>query len=335
MSNTQILIVEDEVFIALGIKKQLENFGYYVLGIASSGDEALSKIVEARPDLVLMDIVIKGEMDGIEVAKRIHDQFEIPIIYLTAYSDHANLQRAKTTEPFGYLLKPFNDRELQITIEIALYKDRVQKRMTDQQRWYSSILNSLGEAVITMDVHQTVLFLNPVAETIFQLKKQDSVGRSLMEACSLCSQVPDLEQLVTKVLNEQGTVRKSNLCYETLDTRIILDLCITPIRNEEGALKGVVLIFSDKTEQNQMELLIKKTVPDLEQDILFPSLTLREKQVLEHIVEGEATKVIADSLNISPRTVEFHRYNLMRKFNVQDIPSLVRHAISKQLVPVN
>ncbi len=335
MSNTQILVVEDEVFIALGIKKQLESFGYYVSGIASSGEDALSKVIETSPDLVLMDIVIQGEMDGIEVAKRIHDQFEIPIIYLTAYSDHVNLQRAKTTEPFGYLLKPFNDRELEITIEIALYKDRVQKRMKDQQRWYSSILNSLGEAVITMDIHQTVLFLNPVAQTIFQLKKQDSIGRNLMEICPLWPQVRDLEEWIAKALHEQCAVRKSNLCYETLDTTIILDLCITPIKNEEGVLKGVVLIFSDKTEQSQMEQIIKKKVPDLQHDDLLPPLTLREKQVLEHIVEGEATKVIADSLNISPRTVEFHRYNLMRKFNVQDIPSLVRHAISKQLVPVN
>jgi signal transduction histidine kinase len=121
MATTKILIVEDEILIAREIEESLVQLGYYVVGITGHAETALQKVSETQPDLVLMDIVIQGEQDGVEVAGQIYDRFRIPVVYLTAYADHQTFERAKQTHPFGYLLKPFEIKALQIGIEMALF----------------------------------------------------------------------------------------------------------------------------------------------------------------------------------------------------------------------
>ena len=140
MSNKKILIVEDEGIVILHIRKALENLGYTVAGIANYGDDAIVKATEIRPDLVLMDIVLKGVVDGIDAAEKIHAILNIPVIYLTAHADESTLQRAKVTEPFGYIVKPFRERDLQIAIEFALYKSRMEAER-------NLLINRLQEAL--------------------------------------------------------------------------------------------------------------------------------------------------------------------------------------------
>ena len=127
MANTRIMIVEDEWTVAEDIKISLQNLGYAIYSVMSSGKEAIQKAEEDRPDLVLMDIVLQGEMDGIEAANQIRSRFNIPIVYLTAYADDKVVERAKITEPSGYIVKPFINEDLKIAIEIALYKHKAKK----------------------------------------------------------------------------------------------------------------------------------------------------------------------------------------------------------------
>ena len=122
MNATRILIVEDEAIVAMVIKRRLTNMGYIVSGVASTGNDAITKVEGTFPDLVLMDIMLKGHMDGIEAANEIRKRFSIPIIYLTAYSDESTLERAKLTEPYGYIIKPFTEHDLSTNIEIAIHK---------------------------------------------------------------------------------------------------------------------------------------------------------------------------------------------------------------------
>ncbi|MDW7732432.1 MAG: response regulator [Methanolobus sp.] len=122
MGNQKILVVEDENVVALEIKKRLIRLGYVVPSVAASGKDAISKAKGFLPDLVLMDIRLKGEMDGIEAAQEIRTQLGIPVIYLTAHSDEETLERAKQTEPDGYILKPFEEDDLRTIIEVTLYK---------------------------------------------------------------------------------------------------------------------------------------------------------------------------------------------------------------------
>jgi CheY-like chemotaxis protein len=127
MAKSNIMIVEDEWITADDLRMSLQSLGYTVTSMVSSGEEAIKKAEGDRPDLVLMDIVLKGEMDGIEAASQIRSCYNIPIIYLTAYADEKILERARITEPFGYIVKPFVNEDLKIAIEIALYKHRVEK----------------------------------------------------------------------------------------------------------------------------------------------------------------------------------------------------------------
>ena len=127
MAKAKIMIVEDEWITADDIKMSLQSLGYAVTSMSSSGEEAIQNAEKDKPDLVLMDIVLQGEMDGIEAANQIHSCYDIPIIYLTAYADEKVLERAKITEPFGYIVKPFINEDLKIAIEIALYKHKDEK----------------------------------------------------------------------------------------------------------------------------------------------------------------------------------------------------------------
>jgi two-component system, response regulator PdtaR len=140
MADTSIILVEDEIIVAADVKNRLENMGYSVLGIFDTGEEAIEKVGELKPNLVLMDIVLKGEMDGIDAALKIRELFNIPIIYLTAYSDEKTLERAKITEPFGYVLKPFEDREIQSAIEMAIYKHQMEKKLKESEEKYRKLV---------------------------------------------------------------------------------------------------------------------------------------------------------------------------------------------------
>ena len=122
-AEKQILIVEDEVIVGMDIQRRLKNLGYIVPVVVSSGEEAINKAKENNPDLILMDIDLNSKMDGIEAAFKIHTFCDIPIIYLTAYSDEKTFEKAQINVPYAYIVKPFRDRELQITLEIAFYRN--------------------------------------------------------------------------------------------------------------------------------------------------------------------------------------------------------------------
>ena len=139
MSKAKILVVEDELISAKGIRSALKSLGYDVLDIVASGKEAIQKASGSQPDLILMDIKLDGEMDGIEAARQIKDRFNIPVVYLTAHADDATLERAKITDPFGYILKPFEERELHVAIEIAFYKHKMEDTLLHGEK-----LKSLG-----------------------------------------------------------------------------------------------------------------------------------------------------------------------------------------------
>jgi len=131
MAKARIMIVEDEMIVAGDIKRTLQDKEYVVSTVVSSGEEAIKKAEADNPDLVLMDIVLKGEMDGIETAKQIRSRFNIPVLYLTAYANKKMLERAKITEPFGYIIKPFNEKELHSNIEMALYKHKAEGKLKE------------------------------------------------------------------------------------------------------------------------------------------------------------------------------------------------------------
>lgn len=162
----KILIVEDEIIIARDIENTLLKDGFEVVGLVSSGKRTIEEIKKTNPDLILMDIKLKGEMDGIETAEIIKDQFDLPVIYLTSYKDEATLLRARITEPYGYIIKPFDPKELKILIDVSYYKHKTKEKLKEGKEWLSTTLKSIGEAVIAANSNGTIQFMNPIAEKL-------------------------------------------------------------------------------------------------------------------------------------------------------------------------
>jgi PAS domain S-box-containing protein len=264
----RILVVEDEHIVAMDLMNRLRNLGYEVPDSASSGAEAIEKADRVRPDLVLMDIFLNGEMDGIQAAGQIRSRHNIPIIYLTAYADSNTLQRAKITEPFGYILKPFEERELLTTIEMALYKYRIEQRLKDSERWLATTLKSIGDGVVATDRDGRIKFMNPVAETLTGWKESEALGKSLIEVFRLASADTRqmLENPAIRVLRE-GTVvgQSANALLLSRDGREtpVYDSA-APIRDDNGNVAGVVLIFSDITERKRSEEALRRKNRELE-----------------------------------------------------------------------
>src|SRR5262249_14704168 len=150
-------------------------------GVTRFGEEAIRLAEERRPDLVLMDIRLKGAMDGVAAAQEIRARFQLPVVYLTAYADDDTLGRARVTEPFGYILKPFQERELQTAIEMALYKHRSERELQESKHRYAVTLNSIGDAVIATDGQGCVTFLNPVAEELTGWRLAEAAGQPLAQ----------------------------------------------------------------------------------------------------------------------------------------------------------
>ena len=164
MSQVNILIVEDEVIVAENLSRKLENLGYVIVRIAVSGSEAGEMALKFRPQLLLMEINLQGELDGIETVSKIKIHHDIPVIYLTAHSDRNTLDRAKTSQPNGYIIKSFDERDLAAQIELALYKHKAERQVREQREWLRVTLTSIGDAVIATDADGVITFLNPVSD---------------------------------------------------------------------------------------------------------------------------------------------------------------------------
>ena len=177
MAKEKILVVEDERIVAKDIVKSLQRLGYKVVASVASGEEAVQKVAESNPDLVLMDIMLKGKMDGIETTEEIHKNFDIPVIYLTAYADEKTLERAKITEPFGYIIKPFDERDLHTTIEIALRR-HLAEAATRVALEKEKELSELKSRFWFMVAHE---FRNPLTAILSSAELLESYSHELTE----------------------------------------------------------------------------------------------------------------------------------------------------------
>ena len=177
MVKPKIVVVDDERLITAQLEEQLTSMGYKVVGVGSSGEEAIKLAMELKPDLILMDIVMpNGKIDGIKAAKKIKTEFDIPVIFITAYGGGKIINEVKDVEPFGFIIKPFQESELKVIIEMALYRKEMERELKASEEKYRSVVDTAIEAIITIDIHMNIFFWNRAAEMMFGYSASEAIG---------------------------------------------------------------------------------------------------------------------------------------------------------------
>jgi PAS domain S-box-containing protein len=262
--KARILVVEDEAIVAEDLEMAITTIGYEVVGCAASATDAVKKALELKPDLVLMDIVLRGKKSGIDASYEIKEKGDIPIIFLTAYSDIGLIERAKGIEPYAYLVKPFLERQLHASIEMALYKSRMEKKLKSSEEWLSTTLASIGDAVIATDSNGYVKFMNPVAQSLTGWMQEDAGGKKLEDVLHIVNADTgrQIENLVNRVIHDGMVVGLANhtVLIAKDGREIPIDDCGAPIRDGKGKSMGVVMVFRDVSERRKAEEELRGSV---------------------------------------------------------------------------
>ena len=245
--SARILIVEDERITAEDLRDILTDLGYTVTAAVSSGADAIAQAEANAPELALMDIRIKGDLDGTATARILRERFNIPVIYLTAHADSATVARAKDAEPLGYITKPFQEAELHASIEIALHKHREDRKLRAKGDFLASTLRAMAEGVISLDPTETVTLFNPAAEAWTGIPSHEAVGRPLDEVFQLVdgSTGEKVDLPLWRVLSE-GTLEElpgNALLVSRGGEKRPITGSIAPVRDHKGETAGAVLVF--------------------------------------------------------------------------------------------
>lgn len=252
--SARIFIVEDEAIIAADIAAMLESIGYQVVGVAGTSDEAHSKITATQPDLVLMDIMLGGAFDGIGLAQQLREK-SVPVVFLTAYADVNTLQRAKITEPYGYVIKPFTERDLQIAIDIALYRYRMDKKMRDTMQQVMRVraaLDQVSDALIIAAAEGTVLYVNKAFEHLTGIAAHEAIGSNINENTRLQAN-PAMHSKIWETVRSGSVWTGRFSSINASGAAVDVEASITPVRSEEGKIESFIGIARDVTRERELE----------------------------------------------------------------------------------
>ncbi|MFO8077628.1 MAG: PAS domain S-box protein, partial [Thermoplasmatota archaeon] len=304
----KILIVEDETIVAKDLQQKLTKLGYDVPTTLSTGEEAIQKAEQLDLDLVLMDIKLSEEMDGIQAAEKIHNQFEIPIIFLTAYGDKKTLERAKKTEPYGYVMKPFNIKELHSNIQVALHKNKMEKKVKQHHHWMLNTLQHMGNAVITTDENQKITFVNAAAEKLIGMGKKELINQNADTCIQLVNgETNENISLFSVLTNNEKDKIHSNEIQDIILTskdgrKMIVDINASSIKRLDGSIDGFALNIQDVTEQREGYNVLQKVSKELKRRVEKRTEQLREtiesleKQINERKKAEEKAKEMQTSV---------------------------------------
>jgi PAS domain S-box-containing protein len=255
---SKIMVVEDEVVIAMRLQQRLASMGFDTTDIAHTGEEAVDKAGRLRPDLILMDIMIPGKLDGIDAAKTIKAEFGIPVVFLTAFSEDNIIKRAREAEPYGYILKPFQDREIKAAVEIAIYKNEMEKALRKSEKKFKDFLDNLGDAAYETDAFGNITYTNKAAEGLTGLPLKKLIGKPFR---------PLFEEKSRRIAMD---VYKRTLNGESLDFELTFINGKTarfknePLVDKDGKIIGAFGVARDITDQKRAENELKKAHNELE-----------------------------------------------------------------------
>jgi len=249
---SRVLIVEDDGIIALDLEHTLRDLGLEPCGVATSADQALRLAASAAPHVVLMDIRIEGERDGIDAAALLGERFDIPVVFLTSHSDEATLARALRTSPYGYLVKPVNAPELLTTLEVARHRCRLERELRARQRWFSTTVSSIGDGVVTSSPDGHVTYVNRAAELVLGAAREELTGRPVEDVVRFDGARHETDRALAGETIRAGVRR---LVRPDGSPRLVSDV-ISPVRDGEDVL-GTVTVLRDLTEEEALRKRIE------------------------------------------------------------------------------
>jgi PAS domain S-box-containing protein len=315
--SPSVLIVEDEAIISLDIRRLLSNSGYGVAAVAATAEQAIQAIETSAPDLVLMDIHLKGAKDGIDAALHIRDTFRLPVVFVTAHADKATLERARETEPFGYIVKPISALSLTSTIEMALHKHRIERQLEEHRAWLTTVLQSIPDAVVVTDLAGKVQFLNGAGEQLIGARQANVLGQPVDEVIPLsgvshgytASQILDKAEWGNRVSLPKDTLLTPRL----KDTRIPVEGdVVVSYHGDQRA--GAIFTLRDVSRREQEESIerqeermvaLGRLASNIAHD--FSSLhnllgvTCEELSTLANSLKGEEHSVLLDKTDTIAR----------------------------------
>ncbi|WP_242040417.1 ATP-binding response regulator [Anabaena subtropica] len=258
IQTVRVLIVEDEYILAMNLQESLESLGYTVVDIADSAELAIEKATELRPNLILMDIRLRGEQDGIQAAEQIWNDLQIPVIYVTGHSDKSTVERATLTFPFGYILKPVREQELYVAIKTAINR-------YEREQFLSSVLRGMGDGVLVVDSQLRVKYMNQVAERLTGWQLDDAKEQIVTDVFQLIDEetLHSIQNPIISAIQKETTVYLGDGLGLTVGHRILLITkdgtmipvadSATPLRNNYGDMTGAVMVFRDDTQRRLTE----------------------------------------------------------------------------------
>ncbi len=248
MQTKRILVVEDEAIVAADLQHRLRALGYDPAGVVAAGEAALSKAQEIGADIVLMDIQLKGRVDGIEAAELIREKLDIPVVFLTAHVDEATFRRAKISAPFGYVRKPFDERELHTALEIALYRHAIETQLKKTQQWLQTVIESIGVALVVTDKWGSIELMNSAAGTLSGWRLEEARLKPLAEVFPFTDAATH-EAAHLPLGNGFDAERKPQarspvMLRNRAGAGSLVDYSASAIRDGSGRVTGLVWVFT-------------------------------------------------------------------------------------------
>ncbi len=268
MAKERILIVEDESLVAMDMETQLQDRGYEVVGLASSGEEAISKALSARPHVIIMDIMLNSKMDGIQAAKEIRKHMDCPVIFLTAYADEKILNRAKATEPGGYIVKPYVEESLHATIQMALSRVPREQQLKKESKWFSEGFNVIDYGIIITDPNNRISFMNKAAMQLVHCENQPVSGKTVSDVFQILS--PDTHTAMDPPCiqatqrKKPASISKCFLTNTSLPKPIQISINAKPLLSESNLILGTVMGLTKTSEDEELNLNVLLAEPTAE-----------------------------------------------------------------------
>ncbi len=350
VEKARIMVVEDEAVISMEIQDRLARMGHSVCGTAASGDEAVSVAASNHPDLILMDVQLRGEIDGVETAQKIQSRIQVPVIYLTAFADDRTVERARETQPYGYLIKPFSEKELFAAIEMALYKHCMEQKLRESQRQFATTVRCIADCVVVTDTDMKITLMNPSAQSVTGWPEQEALGKRLEDILKLVDErtMMPYESPVGDVLQKRVALNMIGpvLLIRRNGEKVPVEDSAAPMIDDAGRLTGAVMVFRDITERKRAEAAIKTAFDTLEERVREQTAELRTSldklgravegtiQALATMVEARDRYTAGHQVRVADLACEIARHMgvMESRFTVIRIAGLI-HDVGKVCVP--